>query len=197
MTKAARIFEAKFPEIRLLQRLAALVPALLAAYGLAACSRPVTSVPDTLAIPINLRCTTCDDFIACREPNAVPDPQTGRTPTTVYRLKEKTFWAQIATIGDYLTQLWREKTTDERPLAIYRDTGAERAIEEVVSWRATIDATNRSIGLPDGSIGQADGVWRALDGSVRGQCAAMQRRAGYSLVREYLGKPPLPIATPR
>lgn len=182
---------------RILPRLGFLALALFTVCALAACSRPAGSAPEALAIPINLRCTTCDDFIACREPTALPDPQTGRTPTTVYRLKEKTFWAQIATIGDYLTQLWRDKTTDERPLTVYRDMGTERAIDEVVSWRVTIDATQRTIRVPDGSISQTNGVWHALDGSVRGQCEAMQRRAGYSLVREFLGKPPLPVATPR
>jgi hypothetical protein len=185
------------PTTRLSRSFVTLAATMIVVCGLAACSRPAALAPEALAIPINLRCTTCDNFIACRAPSAIPDPQTGRIPTTVYRLKEKTFWAQIATIGDYLTQLWRDKTSDERPLAIYRDTGTKRVIDGVVSLRVTIDATLRSIQLPDGSISQTDGMWRALDGATRGQCEAMPRRAGYSLVREFLGKPPLPVATPQ
>jgi hypothetical protein len=136
-----------------------------------------------LAIPINLRCTTCDDFIRC-----TPSPPSGE-PRVVYRLKEKTFWAQVATIGDYLIQWIRPKTSDERPLARYVGEPAGRRIETDARWRARIDSEAALIELPDSRIDQRNGTWTDLQGAVRGQCVALERRDGYALVREFLGRP--------
>ena len=58
--------------------------------------------------------------------STAPATPGARQPLLVYRLKEKSFWQQIATIGDYLFQAFRQKRTDERPLAIYRDDGERR-----------------------------------------------------------------------
>jgi hypothetical protein len=144
-----------------------------------------------LAIPINLKCTTCDDFIRCTATAATPDASSGQTPATVYRLREKTFWAQIATIGDYLVQFLREKTTDERPFAVYVDSGAARRIEYDPDARARIDAIAATISLRQESIDQRDGAWRGAAGALLGQCVAMPRKKGYALVREFLGRPAL------
>ena len=116
---------------------------------------------------------------------------TGRRDSTVYRLKEKTFWAQIATISDYLLQFFRDKTVDERPLAIYRQTADLRIIEHDRAWRAQIDVAAARITVPDHSIDQRSGGWYDAAGRNVGQCRALPRRAGYALVREFLGKPAL------
>jgi hypothetical protein len=152
------------------------------------------AAPAPLAIPINLRCTTCDDFIRCTATGAQAATATARTPSVVYRLKEKTFWAQIATIGDYLTQHLSPKTSDERPMALYRDDGAARSIEYQSEWRARIDAAAAIIVVLDRSIDQRNGVWRNAQGERLGICVAMPRRAGYALVREFLGRPALAAA---
>jgi hypothetical protein len=159
---------------------------------LSACGRPGGhGVPNDLAIPINLRCTTCDDFIRCTRQDAPTNALTGRPDNTVYRLKEKTFWAQIATIADYLLQFVRDKTVDERPLAIYREAGAVRTIEHDRAWRARIDVTAARITVPDRSIDQRSGNWYDSAGQSVGRCQALPRREGYALVREFLGKPAL------
>ncbi|MCS6947042.1 MAG: hypothetical protein NZM12_05455 [Steroidobacteraceae bacterium] len=162
--------------------------ALLALAGLVVFAAPAaaqTGAPaPALAIPINLRCTTCNDFIRCESGGAV----------TVFRLKEKTFWAQVATIYDYLAQLWRDKTTDERPLAVYREVGGVRRIEENAKWRAHIDATTATITLPHGRISQRDGAWSTVEGKPLGTCIALSRREGFALVRQYLGKPAAPAS---
>lgn len=142
-----------------------------------------------LLIPINLMCTTCDDFIRCTRTGAVPPGPGARVPAVVYRLKEKTFWAQVATIGDYLVQLFRPKTTDERPFAIYRDDGRAYRIEQGGDARATIDSQAALIGFPDARIDQRNGAWTDLRGQAVGSCAPIRRRDGYALVREILGKP--------
>jgi hypothetical protein len=159
---------------------------------LGACGRAGghTSSKD-LVIPINLRCTTCDDFIRCTRQDAPANATTGRPDTTVYRLKEKTFWAQIATIADYLLQFVRDKTLDERPLAIYRKTAKARTIEHDRAWRAQVDVLAARITLPDHSIDQRTGAWYDAAGRNVGQCQALPRREGYALVREFLGKPAL------
>lgn len=158
-----------------------------AASLLASCSRgPQPLPPESLRIRINILCSTCDDFIACRAPTA--------SPTVIYRLREKGFWAQVATIGDYLVQLFRRKVRDERPLTVYvEDRGQRRATGD--GLRATVDLSTGMLAVPDGSVDLRDGAWRTAIGSPRGVCATMPRREGYAFVRALLGRP-LPKAAP-
>ncbi len=167
---------------------------MLLALLLTACNagKPLVPPNDGLTIKVNLLCTTCDDFLRCRRDVAAA--AAGREPLLVYRLREKGFWAQIATIGDYLFQLFRQKTSDERPLAIYRDDGLERTVEQVPTM-ALVDAAAGTISLPDGRIDMRNGDWLDLRGARVGRCEAMVRREGYALMREFLGRTPAPGAT--
>jgi hypothetical protein len=163
---------------------------LVAASLLSACNAGGSIVPpnDGFAIRLNLLCTTCDDFLRCRrEPDAAVAPPGGREPRLVYRLKEKGFWAQIATIGDYLFQLFRQKTTDQRPVAIYRDDGVMRRVEPLPA-PALIDAAAGILSLPDSRIDLRSGDWLDERGERIGRCEAMVRRDGYAMVREFLGR---------
>lgn len=162
--------------------------ACAAALALVACSRgPQPLPPEALRIRINILCSTCDDFIACRMPATA-------SPTVIYRLREKTFWAQIATIGDYLLQLFRRKVRDGRPLTVYvEDRGQRRVTGD--GLRATVDVSTGLLAVPDGSIDLRDGVWRTPMGTPRGGCRTLPRREGYAFVRTMLGRP-LPKATP-
>ncbi len=159
---------------------------------LTACNagRPLVPPNDGFAIKLNLLCTTCDDFLRCRR---IPDDRVAvpgeREPRLVYRLKEKSFWAQIATIGDYLFQIFRQKTTDERPLAIYRDDGRQRSVEQLPT-RAFIDAAAGTLALPDSRIDLRIGDWLDERGERIGRCETMPRRDGYAMVREFLGRAP-------
>jgi hypothetical protein len=159
-----------------------------AALLLASCSRgPQPLPPESLRIRINILCSTCEDFIACRTPAA-------SSSTVIYRLREKGFWAQVATIGDYLVQLFRRKVRDERPLTVYvEDRGQRRVTGD--GLRATVDLSIGMLAVPDGSIDLRDGAWRTAMGSPRGACATMPRREGYAFVRALLGRP-LPKAPP-
>ena len=160
---------------------------------LAGCNagKPLVPPNEGFAIKLNLLCTTCDDFLDCRRDGAAPAAATpgAREPLLVYRLKEKSFWAQIATIGDYLFQFFRQKKTDERPMAIYRDDGTTRTVEQVPT-NAFVDAVAGTITLPDGVIDMRSGAWLDTRGERIGACTAMERRAGYTLVRELLGRAP-------
>jgi hypothetical protein len=169
----------------------ALLP-LAAMTVLSACNagKPLVPPNDGFAIRLNLLCTTCDDFLHCRRESdtAVALPG-GREPRLVYRLKEKSFWGQIATLGDYLFQVFRQKRTDERPVAIYRDDGITRTVEPL-STRAFIDAAAGTLALPDSRIDLRNGDWLNERGERIGRCEAMVRRDGYRMVREFLGRPP-------
>jgi hypothetical protein len=172
---------------------------IAAALLLAGCSRgPQPLPPESLRIRINILCSTCDDFIACRmsaASAAVPAvPTVPPPPTVIYRLREKGFWAQVATIGDYLVQLFRRKVRDERPLTVYvEDRGQRRVTGD--GLRATVDLSTGMLAVPDGSIDLRDGSWRTALGSPRGACATMPRREGYAFVRALLGRP-LPKGAP-
>jgi hypothetical protein len=178
----------------------ALITGIAAAALLAGCSRgPQPLPPESLRIRINILCSTCDDFIACRLSPAssgvpVVPPPAAPTPTVIYRLREKGFWAQVATIGDYLVQLFRRKVRDERPLTVYvEDRGRRRVAGD--GLRATVDLSTGVLAVPDGSIDLRDGAWRTAAGSLRGACATMPRREGYAFVRALLGRP-LPRGAP-
>lgn len=166
-----------------LRGLVLLVTTLLVTSGAAQ-----AGVAGPLAIPINLRCTTCDDFIRCAADGVVADPATGRAPSTLYRLREKTFWAQVATIGDYLLQFFVAKTTDQRPYAVYRDDGARITTEYDPDQRAAIDAGAAHIRIGAKTIDQQSGAWLDERGNRVGQCAIVSRRAGYAVVRDLLGQ---------
>ena len=155
------------------------------------CARgPTPLPPEALQIRINLLCTTCDDFLRCE----LSESERGGQDYRLYRLREKSFWAQIATIGDYLVQLVRRKTTDTRPLTIYENRGAIRQVLNTED-RAQVDAAAGLIRLPDASIDMRNGDWRALDGAVQGQCRTLPRREGYAWVRSILGRD-LPTGNP-
>jgi len=169
-----------------------------AASLLASCSRgPQPLPPESLRIRINILCSTCDDFIACRMSGPVPAASAASasaSPTVIYRLREKGFWTQVATIGDYLVQLFRRKVRDERPLTVYvEDRGQRRVTGD--GLRATVDLSTGMLAVPDGSVDLRDGAWRTAIGSPRGVCATMPRREGYAFVRALLGRP-LPRAAP-
>lgn len=179
----------------------ALAAAATAALLLAGCNAGGSIVPpnEGFAIKINLLCTTCDDFLDCRRDAAPPAPPAAgaREPLLVYRLKEKSFWAQVATIGDYLFRFFRQKQTDERPLAIYRDDGVRRTVEQVPGL-VSIDGVAGTITLPDSIVDMRSGAWLDTRGERFGSCRALLRRDGYALMRQFLGREPAPgaAATP-
>jgi hypothetical protein len=150
----------------------------------AGCARgPAPPSPESLQIRINLLCSTCDDFLRCDASGVSQESKSYR----LYRLREKSFWAQIATIWDYLIQLFRRKTTDVRPLSIYENQGAIRRVA-TVDAEARVDAAVAIIQLPDSTIDMRNGEWRTRTGELRGQCRTLPRREGYAWVRAMLGR---------
>jgi len=167
-----------------------LVAALAASLVLAACDRgPVALPAESLQIRINLLCTTCDDFLRCERRADVEAALGTDSPQIyrIYRLREKSFWAQIATIWDYLVQWLQRKTSDERPLTVYLNDGDERSILDI-SGSARVDAAVGLISLPDSSIDMRNGDWRDLRGESQGRCTTLPRREGYAWVRALLGR---------
>jgi hypothetical protein len=158
-----------------------LIAALLLVAG---CDRgPSPLPPESLQIRINLLCSTCDDFLRCEVSGVTPQADSYR----LYRLREKSFWAQIATIWDYLVQLVRRKTTDVRPLSVYENQGERRRVSSVVG-KARIDAAAGLIQLPDSIVDMRNGEWRTPTGELQGQCRTLPRREGYAWVRAMLGR---------
>jgi len=170
----------------------AVLPVLVAAtLLLGACSRGPEPLSATeLHIRINLLCTTCDDFLRCTR-----TADAGSERYLLYRLREKSFWAQIATIWDYLVQWLRRKTSDERPMTVYLNDGDVRSVLDIAGT-ARVDAAVGLISLPDSSIDMRNGDWRDLRGELQGRCKTMPRREGYAWVRSLLGRELPTTATP-
>lgn len=167
------------------------VAASLGSLLLVGCTRGPAALPaESLQIRINLLCTTCDDFLRCTRSADAGRPEVYH----LYRLREKSFWAQIATIWDYLVQWLQRKTSDQRPLTIYLNEGEARRVLDM-SGVARIDAVAGLISLPDSSIDMRNGEWRNPRGELQGQCVTLPRREGYAWVRALLGRDLSGIAT--
>jgi hypothetical protein len=168
------------------------IAACTALLGLAGCERQQAAVlAEPLRIPINLKCTTCNDFIRCTPAGALgmPGQAQGSAPTGLLtlRLEEMGFWDQAGTIFLYMFQYIRPWTEGERPLTVYREDGASRSIEG--GMVAQLDTRTAVVTTPLGLIDQRSGRWSAPDGAVLGQCESMPRREGFRLVRQFLGRP--------
>jgi len=149
---------------------------------LAACGAPPPKFD--LLIPVNAKCTTCEDFIRCDGGSAnaaVYDPT-----FDLYRLERKGILAQLATVWEFLIQLFHTRTEDLRPLSIYAQRpGIDDAFSRTVTrgGEARTDLVIHRIHLPSGWINQSTGEWHGPDGAIRGSCRLLKPAEG----RELLG----------
>lgn len=158
--------------------------AVIGLLGLTGCERGSTPLPaESLQIRINILCTTCDDFLRCSRTAELDR----RDMYVLYRLREKSFWAQIATIWDYLVQSLHRKTMDTRPLTVYENHGVTRRVL-VDTAQAKVDVAVGLITLNESSIDMRNGAWRDREGMVQGSCVSLKRREGYAWVRALLGR---------
>ncbi|MCL4778400.1 MAG: hypothetical protein KJ054_12935 [Gammaproteobacteria bacterium] len=144
---------------------------MMAMAWLAACAPPAAD--EQLAIPLNPLCSTCDDFLRCDEAAARDHD------FLLLHLEQKTFWAQVATIRDYLVQVFHEREEDRRPLVIY----TSEMVPDIFKAEAVIDLAQHRIALPGGWIDQRNGAWHHNAG-VKGQCRMLPRQEGRTLVRQ-------------
>jgi hypothetical protein len=146
------------------------------------CAAPTPQVE--LLIPVNAKCTTCEDFIRCEGTTgnaAVYDPS-----FDIYRLEPKGTLAQLATVWEFLIQLFYTRTEDVRPLSIY----AQRPGETEAFKRSTtnnaearIDLIQHRINLPDGWIDQVTGERLGADDALRGSCRVLAPADGRELLK--------------
>ncbi len=158
------------------------VMVLIALFTLTGCNRGAAPLStESLQIRINLLCTTCDDFLRCERAVDAGRDEVYR----LYRLREKSFWAQIVTIWDYLVQWLQRKTRDKRPLTIYENDGKQKNVA-LEGGQAQIDMVAGLITLADSSIDMRSAEWRTPTGEVQGRCTTLKRRDGYAWVRGLL-----------
>jgi hypothetical protein len=157
----------------------------------ASCGAPPPKVD--LLIPVNARCTTCEDFIRCDGGSSNPAVY---DPTfDLYRLESKSMLAQLATVWEFLIQLFHTRTEDFRPLTIYAQRPGESAVFDRTVTKdaeARTDLLTHRIHLPSGWIDQVNGEWHATDDSIRGSCRALKAVEGRELVKLFAeaGGPP-------
>lgn len=149
---------------------------------LAACGAPPPTAD--LLIPVNAKCTTCEDFIRCDGGSAnaaVYDPT-----FDLYRLEPKSVLAQIATVWHFLIQLFYTRTEDFRPLTVYAQRpGDSQAFSRTANkaGEARTDLVENRIYLPEGWIDQVNGEWHGADGSLRGACRVLKPAEGRELLK--------------
>ncbi len=140
--------------------------------------------PVELVIPVNAKCTTCEEFIRCESTTgnaAVYDPS-----FDIYRLEPKGTLAQLATVWEFLIQLFYTRTEDFRPLSIYAQRrGVTEAFERSTKPKAEarIDLVRHRIYLPDGWIDQVTGERRGGDATPRGSCRVLAPADGRELLK--------------
>lgn len=146
--------------------------------------------PVELLIPVNAKCTTCEEFIRCGGTTgnaAVYDPS-----FDIYRLEPKGTLAQLATVWEFLIQLFYTRTEDFRPLSIYAQRrGFTEAFERSTRPKAEarIDLVLHRIYLPDGWIDQVTGERHGADDALRGACRVLTPADGRELLKLFAESP--------
>ena len=149
---------------------------------LASCSSPAP--PVELLIPVNARCTTCEDFIRCDGGSA--NAAVYDASFDIYRLEPKGTLAQLATVWDFLIQLFYTRTEDLRPLSIYAQRrGETEAFKRSTTGNAEarIDLVQHRIQLPEGWIDQVTGERHGADEALRGSCRVLGPADGRELLK--------------
>ena len=149
---------------------------------LVGCAAPLPQAQ--LLIPVNAKCTTCEDFIRCEGSSgnaAVYDPS-----FDIYRLEPKGTLAQLATVWEFLIQLFYTRTEDIRPLSIYAQRPGETEVFRrtfTSNAEARVDLVQHRINLPDGWIDQVTGERHGPDDALRGSCRVMAPADGRELLK--------------
>ncbi len=147
-----------------------------------------TRSPETdLLIPINVRCSTCTDYIRCDKASdnrAVHD-----TAFSLYELQAKGPGNEITSITEYFLQFVEPKTRFTRPLTVYAQTVAESG---QTGWHTSlnhtviIDRAGHRIELPDGWIDQRNGEWHDKDNGIQGVCRILDRQEGRQIASLFM-----------
>ena len=149
---------------------------------LVGCAAPTPQAD--LLIPVNAKCTTCEDFIRCDGGSgnaAVYDPS-----FDLYRLEPKGTLAQLATVWEFLIQLFYTRTEDLHPLSTYTQRrGETEAFKRSTTGNAEarIDLVQHRIHLPDGWIDQVTGERHGTDDAYRGACRVLAPADGRELLK--------------
>lgn len=139
-----------------------------------------------LLIPINVRCSTCTDYIRCDRISTSPavyDPA-----FNLYVLQPKGPGYEITSITEYFLQFVEPKTSYARPLAVHAQTVSESGQtgrHTSLDHTATIDVTAHRIELSDGWIDQTNGEWHDKDGALQGGCRTLDRQEGGQTVSRF------------
>lgn len=150
---------------------------------LAGCGSPPQPKVDLL-IPVNAKCTTCEDFIRCDSGSgnaAVYDPT-----FDLYRLEPKGILAQLATVWEFLIQLFHKRTEDFRPLSVYSQRPGDSEVFDRIVTRdaeARTDLVAHRIHLPSGWIDQVTGDWHGTDDNLRGSCRLLKSAEGREILK--------------
>ncbi|MBM4221399.1 MAG: hypothetical protein FJ170_05565 [Gammaproteobacteria bacterium] len=132
-----------------------------------------------LLIPVNVRCSTCTDYIRCEA--AAGNPAVGGQAFSLYALEARGPGNEITSITEYFLQFAEPKTRFGRPLSVHvQTTGATGQPERRSSMglTVTIDQATHRLELPDAWIDQRTGEWHGRDDSLRGTCRILGREQG-------------------
>ena len=155
---------------------------------LVGCAAPLPQAQ--LLIPVNAKCTTCEDFIRCDGGSAnaaVYDPS-----FDIYRLEPKGTLAQLATVWEFLIQLFYTRTEDFRPLSMYAQRpGTTGGLQRLKTGNAEarIDLVQHRIHVPDGWIDQVTGERHGTDGASSGSCQVLAPADGRELLKLFAEAP--------
>jgi hypothetical protein len=142
-----------------------------------------------LVIPINVRCSTCTDYIRCD--NAAANPAVHDPAFSLYELQAKGPGNDITTIPEYFLQFVEPKTSYTRPLAVHAqmvEVSGQLDRHTSTEQTATIDVVRHRISLPDAWIDQLNGEWHGTDDSPKGICRILGRQEGGQIAELFVEK---------
>lgn len=132
--------------------------------------------PTDLLIPVNVRCSTCTDYMRCEAP--VVNPAPGEQAFSLYILEARGPGNEITSITEYFLQFAEPKTRYTRPLSVHVQTGGKAGRRSSLGLTAIIDQRAHRIELPDAWIDQRNGEWHGQDDRLRGTCRTLSREEG-------------------
>jgi SAM-dependent methyltransferase len=141
--------------------------------------------PMLLATQYGELCTMCEGYLRCS--------LDGDAGVTVYHVRIKDFWQQVATIGDWFMYVFRSPRDERRRLDVYqRLTDRQgRAVRVVLpDQEARLSLAAGRIEVPGGWIDRRSNAWHRDDSSRAGRCQLMPLAEGRKIAASFVNGPP-------
>jgi hypothetical protein len=141
--------------------------------------------PMLLASPYGELCTMCEGYLRCS--------LSGESGFTVYHVKAKDFWQQVASIADWFMYAFRPHHDERRALDIYQrgsDAQGHAVYATLPGQEARLSMTDGHIEVPGGWIDRRSAAWHREKSGATGRCELLTLGEGRKISSQFGGTRP-------